>query len=445
MESGNGKVFIGGISWATNEDGLMEYFKSYGEVVEVVIMKDPTTGRARGFGFIVFADPTVAERVVTDKHMIDGRMVEAKKAVPRDDQLLMNRSNSCSIHVISPGRPVRSTKKIFVGGLASTVTEIDFKHYFEQFGNITDVVVMYDYKTQRPRGFGFVTYELEESVDTVLLKPFHELNGKMVEVKRAVPRELSPGPNRTVLGGFNFGMNRVNNFLTGFNQGFSLISIGGYGMRMDKFSPVAGFSPFGPPSGFGMGTNFDPALNPSYRGHPNLNPCFNGTSSRYSNSVGYSGSNVNSTARNVWGNGGAMNSTNSSNLGGAYLGSGSGGTTFGGNIAAANWGPFPISAQAGGSGSSYNVGNLNYGNGDTNNYGLVGGGNGRHSGTGVNAPSYGTLNGISNGAFEDFNGGGSIYGDSTWRSNSELDVSESFGYGLGGAASSKQASGGVAA
>lgn len=75
MESDLGKLFIGGISWDTNEDRLREYFKNFGEVVEAVIMKDRTTGRARGFGFVVFAEPAVAERVVMEKHLIDGRMV----------------------------------------------------------------------------------------------------------------------------------------------------------------------------------------------------------------------------------------------------------------------------------------------------------------------------------------------------------------------------------
>ena len=75
MEADAGKLFIGGISWDTNEDRLREYFDKYGEVVEAVIMRDRATGRARGFGFIVFADPAVAERVIMEKHMIDGRMV----------------------------------------------------------------------------------------------------------------------------------------------------------------------------------------------------------------------------------------------------------------------------------------------------------------------------------------------------------------------------------
>ena len=77
MESDLGKLFVGGISWDTDEDRLKEYFRTYGEVVEAVIMRDRTTGRARGFGFVVFADPGVAERVVMDKHMIDGRTVSS--------------------------------------------------------------------------------------------------------------------------------------------------------------------------------------------------------------------------------------------------------------------------------------------------------------------------------------------------------------------------------
>lgn len=75
METDLGKLFIGGISWDTDEERLKEYFTSYGEVVEAVIMRDRNTGRARGFGFVVFANPAVAEGVVNNKHIIDGRTV----------------------------------------------------------------------------------------------------------------------------------------------------------------------------------------------------------------------------------------------------------------------------------------------------------------------------------------------------------------------------------
>lgn len=75
MQMEPGKIFIGGISWDTDEERLREYFNTYGDVIEAVIMKDRNTGRARGFGFVVFVDPAAAERVVREKHMIDGRTV----------------------------------------------------------------------------------------------------------------------------------------------------------------------------------------------------------------------------------------------------------------------------------------------------------------------------------------------------------------------------------
>ncbi|KAF8409689.1 hypothetical protein HHK36_005768 [Tetracentron sinense] len=447
MESDLGKLFIGGISWDTNEDHLKEYFEKYGQVVEALIMKDRTTGRARGFGFVVFADPSVAEIVVMNKHTIDGRMVEAKKAVPRDDQHILNRNNS-SIHG-SPG-PAR-TKKIFVGGLASTVTESDFKRYFDQFGTIIDVVVMYDHNTQRPRGFGFITYDSEEAVERVLLKTFHELNGKMVEVKRAVPKELSPGPSRSPLGGYNYSLSRVNSFLNGYTQGYNPSSVGGYGVRMDgRFNPVAsgrsGFPPFGPPD-YGMGVDFEQGLSPSYGGSANfstnlgygrgLNPYYSGNSNRFISPIGYGGGNggsssiLSSTTRNVWGNGGLNYATNSANSS-AYMGSGSeslGGGAFGSS--GVNWGSLPVSTHGGESRSGYTSGNLGYGSGYSS-YGLGRGGYGRNSGTAM-APvsSYAASSAGYDGSYRDFYAGGSVYGDPTWQSaTSELDGTGSFGYGL---------------
>lgn len=75
MDSDEGKVFIGGIAWDTNEDTLREYFGHYGEVSQAVIMREKPTGRPRGFAFVVFSDPSVLDRVLQDRHSIDGRAV----------------------------------------------------------------------------------------------------------------------------------------------------------------------------------------------------------------------------------------------------------------------------------------------------------------------------------------------------------------------------------
>lgn len=442
--SETGKLFIGGISWDTNEDRLRDYFSTFGEVVEAVIMKDRTTGRARGFGFVVFNDPAVADKVIKEKHNIDGRMVEAKKAVPRDDQNILSRGSGSIQGSPGPGR----TRKIFVGGLASTVKESDFKKYFDQFGNITDVVVMYDHNTQRPRGFGFITYDSEEAVEKVLLMTFHELNGKMVEVKRAVPKDLSAGSSRSPLGGFNYGLSRVNNFL---DQGYTSSAIGGYGLRMDdRFSPVAsvrsGFPPFG--SGYGVGMNFEPALSPSFGSSANfgnnisygrgMGPYYMGNMNRIGSPIGYDGGSGGNTSffssvtRNLWGNGG-LNYNPNTGTSSAYMGSGSGpvgGSSFGNNNI--NWGSSAILGQGGANNISNDSPNLGYVSGD-NSFGLGAGGYGRNSGTNVvQTSSYAASNGSYDGDLADLYTGGSVYGDNTWRSStSERDSPGSFRYGLG--------------
>ncbi|XP_075476893.1 heterogeneous nuclear ribonucleoprotein 1-like isoform X2 [Primulina tabacum] len=441
MEVDQGKLFIGGISWDTNEDRLTEYFGAYGEVMEAVIMRDRSTGRARGFGFVVFADPMVAERVVKEKHVIDGRTVEAKKAVPRDDQYLITRNHGNSIRG-SPGPG--QTKKIFVGGLASSVTEADFKNYFNHFGNITDVVVMYDHITQRPRGFGFITYDSEDAVDRVLHKTFHELNGKMVEVKRAVPKELSHGPSRSPVIGYNYGFSRTNNLLTSHAPGYNLGSLGAYGIRMDgRFSPLASaraaFSNLGSPTygtnlgaGQGMNACFAGASSGSRNdigsGHA-VNSYFNNNQGRYNTPICYNANNsrrdsfLHSLSTNTWGNAGLNTSPNNVNFV-PYSGSETGDFGVFGN-SRQNWGGSPFATLFGGSSSVYRGGE------NSNSLGAVG--LGRNGGMGAaTTSSFAASGGGFEGSFRDFYQGGANYGDSTWQTaSSELNGSDSFGYGLG--------------
>ena len=82
MDSEQGKVLIGGLSLETTEERLKDYFKTFGDVTEAMIMKDRLTGRPQDFGFLVFADPAVADSLLLDsKHNIDGRMVSCFSSV----------------------------------------------------------------------------------------------------------------------------------------------------------------------------------------------------------------------------------------------------------------------------------------------------------------------------------------------------------------------------
>ena len=53
-----GKLFVGGLSWQTSSEKLRQYFGMFGNITDVLIMKDPVTQRSRGFGFITFEEPS---------------------------------------------------------------------------------------------------------------------------------------------------------------------------------------------------------------------------------------------------------------------------------------------------------------------------------------------------------------------------------------------------
>nr|XP_040248274.1 heterogeneous nuclear ribonucleoproteins A2/B1 isoform X2 [Aegilops tauschii subsp. strangulata] len=171
----SGKIFVGGVAWETTEESFSKHFGKYGAITDSVIMKDKHTKMPRGFGFVTFSDPSVIDKVLEDEHNIDGRTVEVKRTVPREE-------------MSSKDGP--KTRKIFVGGLPSTLTEDDLRDHFSSYGNVVEHQIMVDHSTGRSRGFGFVTFESEDSVERVISEGrMRDLGGKQVEIKKAEPKK----------------------------------------------------------------------------------------------------------------------------------------------------------------------------------------------------------------------------------------------------------------
>jgi len=76
------KLFVGGLSWDTTDDGLRQAFASYGEITEAKVITDRDTGRSRGFGFVTFARDEDAKTAISkvDGTSLDGKTIKVNEA-----------------------------------------------------------------------------------------------------------------------------------------------------------------------------------------------------------------------------------------------------------------------------------------------------------------------------------------------------------------------------
>lgn len=82
-------------------------------------------------------------------------------------------------------------RKLFIGGLDYKTSEATLKQHFERFGDVIDCVVMREPQSKRSRGFGFVIYANSSMVDKAQDARPHEVDGREVQSKRAISREVS--------------------------------------------------------------------------------------------------------------------------------------------------------------------------------------------------------------------------------------------------------------
>ncbi|KAJ3113446.1 hypothetical protein HDU96_003386 [Phlyctochytrium bullatum] len=236
----NCKIFVGGLTNETNDGHLLAHFRQFGPIKEAKVMMDSTTGRSRGFGFVTFEHPTSCEVALKTKgHVLNGKPVDPKPAVPRQDGASSSTAaaptattdpaygtaaaaqyayygapaqpdamaawtagyaaaayNAAQPNAALPTPEEPSPDKVFVGGLASNVTDKMLEATFGMYGRVVDATVMMDRTTGRSRGFGFVVFGDDargKGVDTVAVvlelakRGAVQIDGKAVEVKRAVP------------------------------------------------------------------------------------------------------------------------------------------------------------------------------------------------------------------------------------------------------------------
>ena len=171
----NRQVFVGGLSYATTDDALRDYFGQLGTLRESHLIRDAATGRSRGFAFLSYEDESSVDEVMNLRpHVLDGRRLDVRR---RETHRQANKND-------------QKTCKVFVGGLDESVDNAELARYFARFGRVENVSVKRHRDTNKTRGFGFVTFDDYDSVDKLMLLQQagekHSINSRQINVERAL-------------------------------------------------------------------------------------------------------------------------------------------------------------------------------------------------------------------------------------------------------------------
>uniref|UniRef100_A0A2K5HRX7 RRM domain-containing protein n=1 Tax=Colobus angolensis palliatus TaxID=336983 RepID=A0A2K5HRX7_COLAP len=124
----------------TTKQDRKEYFSTFGEVLMVQDKKDIKTGHSKGSGFVRFTEYKTQVKIMSQRHVIDGRWCDCK--LPNSKQ--------------SPEEPLRS-RKVFMGLCAEDVAADELRQLFRQSREITDVFVPEPFSV-----FAFVTVAADQ-------------------------------------------------------------------------------------------------------------------------------------------------------------------------------------------------------------------------------------------------------------------------------------------
>jgi len=81
-------IYVGNISYTTDDSRLVELFSEFGEVASARVINDRETGRSKGFGFVEMSDDNAASSAIEalNEKEIDGRTLRVNEARPREER-----------------------------------------------------------------------------------------------------------------------------------------------------------------------------------------------------------------------------------------------------------------------------------------------------------------------------------------------------------------------
>ncbi|XWS55829.1 hypothetical protein CRYUN_Cryun09bG0033800 [Craigia yunnanensis] len=179
------KLFVGNLPFSVDSAQLAGLFGSAGNVEMVEVIYDKVTGRSRGFGFVTMSSIEEVEAAVQqfNDYELEGRALRVNSGPPPP------RREEFSPRGARGAATMDASNRVYVGNLSWGVDDSTLETLFSEQGKVVEAKVVYDRESGRSRGFGFVTYNSSEEVDSAI-KSLNgvDLDGRPIRVSVAESR-----------------------------------------------------------------------------------------------------------------------------------------------------------------------------------------------------------------------------------------------------------------
>ncbi|XWS66880.1 hypothetical protein CRYUN_Cryun05aG0238800 [Craigia yunnanensis] len=179
------KLFVGNLPFSVDSAQLAGLFGSAGNVEMVEVIYDKITGRSRGFAFVTMSTMEEVEAAAQqfDGYELEGRAMRVNSGPPPP------RREEFSPRGARGSATMGASTRVYVGNLSWDVDDLALETLFSEQGKVVEAKVVYDRESGRSRGFGFVTYNSAEAVDSAI-KSLNgvDLDGRPIRVSVAESR-----------------------------------------------------------------------------------------------------------------------------------------------------------------------------------------------------------------------------------------------------------------
>ena len=179
------KLYVGNISYDTDENRLRDLFGPFGTVTDAFVPVDRATGRPRGFAFVTLSAGFEEAIEKMDNTEVDGRTIRVNKSQPKGQGPSGGATGGEDPSVFNAAG--LETVKLYIGNLSFETNEDSVRSVFEQYGAVTDCFLPTDKETGRPRGFAFVSMAAKDAEVACGKAAGVEIDGREIRVNEAQP------------------------------------------------------------------------------------------------------------------------------------------------------------------------------------------------------------------------------------------------------------------